>query len=61
MDWLWFSIAAFGTLSFIWLIAWVARVVRRHHAYDDLQPFDYGAIEGELTNYVHADLNRMKR
>lgn len=58
MDWLWFSIAAFGTIAFLGLGGFGCGAIRRQEAYDDtLQPIDFGSLEGDLTHYVH-DLNR---
>lgn len=60
MDWLWFSIAAFTTGSVLLGANFTIRAIRRHQAYDDLQPFDYCALEADLTNHVH-DLNKVTR
>ena len=49
-----------ATAAFVYGIAWVVRAIRASEADDYLQPIDYGALEGELTHYVHANLNKVK-
>lgn len=56
-----YALAFILAAAFIAGISWAARSVRRQQNYDDLLPIDFGALESDLTSYVHADLNRMKR
>lgn len=51
MAYLGYALGFIATAAFLYGVSWVARVIRKHEAEDDLQAFDEAAFERELINY----------
>lgn len=51
MAYLAYALGFIATAAFLYGVSWVARVIRRHEADDDLQPIDEAAFEFEPITY----------